>query len=255
MKRNIRIRLVVFILIVLLLLMLVIGGILIYSKYNRSIDLNFESRIQSVREYKVADAKTVGWIQVMGTNIDYPVIQETNSAYDSGIDYLWQTSSYKIGENREAIYGHNILNVSNTPLINAEGHTRFENLMGFVYEDFAKENLYIQYTHDKVDYIYKIYAVSFLSLYEEHGSSMSDDDEVEEYIEKARKISLYDYDIEVDSGDELISLITCTRYFGINGKTQFRVDARRVRKNENTSKYGVQSNDNYDIIIQDRRSS
>lgn len=43
------------------------------------------------------------------------------------------------------------------------------------------------------------------------------------YIRETKKNSLYDFDVEVDSSDHLISLITCTRYFGLNGKTQFRI--------------------------------
>ena len=56
-------------------------------------------------------------------------------------------------------------------------------------------------------------------------------------LRETKKNSLYDFDAEVDSSDHLISLITCTRYFGLNGKTQFRIDAREVRKNEKIKKY------------------
>ena len=70
----------------------------------------------------------------------------------------------------------------------------------------------------------------------------------EETNKDEEKNSLYDFDAEVDSSDHLISLITCTRYFGLNGKTQFRIDAREVRKNEKIKKYSVYTNENYDII-------
>ncbi len=212
----------------------------------------FESRIDLTNTYKIADAETVGWIQVQGTNIDYPVISETNNAYATGIDYVWRTNSYKEGENRTAIYGHNILNVSSNPIINGEEHTRFEQLMGFVYEDFAKENLYIQYTHDGKDDIYKIYAVTFLYSDDDIGESYRDKDELKKYINNVKDASIYDYDVDVDSSDELISLITCTRYFGRFGKTQFKVDARKLRKNENIEKYSVYINENYDIIKENR---
>lgn len=214
----------------------------------------FESRLEEIEKYTIADAKTVGWIQVQGTNINYPVIEETQEAYASGLDYLWRVNSYKEGENRTAIYGHNILNVSNHPLINDKEHTRFEPLMGFVYEDFAQKNLYIQYTHDGEDAIYKIYAVTFLYSTEDFGSSYSYDDKdtLDYYIKRAKELSIYDYDVDVNPTDELISLITCTRYFGTMGKTQFRVDARKIRKNENIQKYSVETNENYAIIKDSR---
>jgi sortase B len=235
--------------IIIALILILIIIILIFTIFikNQNNYYNPSSRV-SYLKYTIEDAETVGWIQVQGTTIDYPVIRETNNAYTSGIDYLWQVNTYSAGENREAIYGHNILNVSSNPIINGEGHTRFEPLMAFVYYDFAKENLYINYTYDGEDHLYKIYAVTFVSTSDESGESFTDDNLIKSYIKKAKEESIYDYDVDVDSTDHLISLITCTRYFGLNGKTQFRVDAREVRKNENIDKYSVETNQNYDII-------
>ncbi len=235
--------------IVIILFLVLISGSFFYcfSKKNQKY-YQPDSRIELASNYKIEDSTTIGWIQVQGTNIDYPVIKETYNAYTSGIDYLWQPNVYNDGENREVIYGHNILNVSNKPLINANGHTRFEPLMAFVYEDFAKKNLYIQYTHNGKDYLYKIYAVGFVSTADEQGYGMNDKQNIKNYIYEAKKNSLYNYDVDVNEDDRLISLVTCTRYFGLSGKTQFRVDAREVRKNEKIKKYSVYTTKNYDII-------
>lgn len=238
--------LILFIILLVLIVMLFIGYNLLNSNDNSYYQP--DSRVKQSQEYTIEDAKTVGWLQVQGTNIDYPVIKETENAYTSGIDYLWQPNVYRDGENREVIYGHNILNVSSNPLINEDGHTRFEPLMGFVYKEFAQQNLYIQYTYDGKDYLYKIYAIGFVSTSDEQGYSMSDKETIKNYIYEAKKNSLYDYDIDVNENDRLISLVTCTRYFGLSGKTQFRVDAREVRKNEKIKKYSVYTTQNYDII-------
>ena len=137
--------------------------------------------------------------------------------------------------------------VSSEPEIGNSEHIKFEQLMSFVYYDFAKENLYIQYSDGKEEALYKIYAVSFNDIAYEYGQSYSKK-KINKYISDAKDISIYDYDVEVDENDKLISLITCTRYFGRYGKTQFRVDARRIRENEKISKYSVEINSNYDII-------
>lgn len=241
-KGKVRFLIVFFIIVILLIIFIY----LFLSK--QDVYCKFDSRVSLSEKYQIEDAETIGWIQVQGTNIDYPVIRETTNAYTSGIDYLWRPNVYETGDNREVIYGHNILNVSSNPLINGEGHTRFEPLMGFVYEDFAKENLYIQYTYQGKDHLYKIYAVSFVSVSEEEGYGISDQQMLQHYIREAKKNSLYDYDVDVSESDHLISLVTCTRYFGLSGKTQFRVDAREVRKNENINQYSVYTNQNYDII-------
>lgn len=207
-----------------------------------------ESRYQQASSTSVEDSVTLGWIMVQGTNIDYPVVYETNSVYNGLRDYTWVSNYYAEGENRMTIFGHNVLNVSNKPLIGNSEHTRFEQLMAFVYEDFAKENLYIQYSHDGADDLYKIYAVSFEEFDEDMGESFSSLDELTEYVNGVRKNSIYDYDVDVSNKDQLITLSTCTRFFGLDGKQTFKIDARKVRDNEKNDKYNVQKNKNYDIL-------
>ncbi len=207
------------------------------------------SRVKQIEEKSTDDVKVIGWIQVQGTNIDYPII-DYDDIHKVNYEYLWLASQYFEGENRKVIYGHNILNVSNTPLVNEKSHTKFEPLMGFVYDDFAKKNLYINYTYNDEDYVYKIYAVSFQSIDDEIGQSYLNGDMTDNYIKEAKEDSIYDYDVDVNSSDEIISLITCTRYFGLNGKTQFRVDARKLRENEKIEKYSVSTNQNYDELNQ-----
>lgn len=213
---------------------------------------SIESRIDDIKKIQEKEKNVTEWINVQGTNIDLPVLKKQYSSLEN---YPWISYYYNTGENRKVIYGHNVLNVSSLPIINGDGHSGFEPLMSFVYEEHAKNNLYITYTYDGVDHIYKIYAVSFQYHYEEGGLGFDNEDYISNYIEWAKKESIYDYDVDVNTSDNLISLITCTRYFGLNGKTQFRVDAREIRKNENIDKYHVEKNENYDIIINNRRSS
>ena len=236
--------------IIALLIILLILSILLFKNFykdNYKPYVTFDSKVEKMKSTKVADAKAIGWLRVQGTNIDYPIINETYDAYYSGIDYLWKANRYVPGENRVAIYGHNILNISSEPLITDPTHVRFEQLLSFVYYDFAKDNLYIQYTHNGEDEIYKIYAVGFVSKNDEYGNSYTGED-LKNYIKTAKDNSIYDYDIDVDSDDDIISLITCTRYFGLDGLSQFRIDARKVRKNEKIVKYDVEINDNYSKI-------
>ncbi len=207
-----------------------------------------ESRHQQARTTIIEDSETLGWIKVQGTNIDYPVVYETNLVYLGLKDYTWLSNRYVEGNNRMAIFGHNIKNVSNKPIITDKEHVRFEQLMSFVYYDFASKNLYIQYSHDGKDDLYKIYAIGFYDKSEEKGEFLSSPDDVKKYIDTVRKKSIYDYKIDVTEKDNIISLVTCTRFFGSNKKTSFKIDARKVRKNEKINKYGVSKNENYDIL-------
>lgn len=244
-KKNIIIILTLCVLLLLLLVFSIVLNNIRYEDYYK-----YESRVDKLNSTFVEGTDTYGWLQVQGTNIDYPVFKLTNDGLDTLIDYIWRIDNFTDSYNREVILGHNLLNVSSEPIINGDGHSRFENLMNFVYYDFAKDNMYITYTYGGVDHIYKIYAVGL--YYHKYNSNYpilkSDIESLDNYIKIAKENSLYDYDIDVNSSDTIMTLVTCTRYFGRDGKTDFRIDAREVRENEKLDKYSVETNDNYDII-------
>ena len=201
---------------------------------------------------KEKDAKgyaTIGWLRVQGTNIDAPIIK-----YDSmeGMeevnkeDFLWNEYPEEKIQKRVNIQGHNILNLSAKPEVGLDYFTRFENLMSFVYIDFAKENQYIQYTVDGENYLYQIFAVYFDEVYnlDLYNPDEYSDEEVEEFIQRSLDKSLYKYDVEVNKNEKVISLITCTRMYG-NDKKQFLVVGKMIDSNSKTTNYKVEENSNY----------
>lgn len=230
-------------------ILLAVEGIKLYQEYAGKTEYyTIEDRVETAKNTSIANATPIGWVRVQGTNIDYPLVYETTSIYESGDDYLWTPYVTKEGENRMTIYGHNILNVSSNPLISDPNQKRFEQLMSFTDYDFAKENQYVQITLNGENYLYKIFAVGFVDTDEERGLYTDDSNDMKEYIEQTKENSLYDYDVDVNSSDQIISLITCTRYFGNNEPSQFRVDIRKVRDDEKITKSKVTTTDNYDII-------
>jgi len=254
MKMKFKIRRIVFLILIMIIVILLLSVVSTKLKNtfigkNRELNLKFDNRIDDLNNFKYEDYSKVGWIQVQGTNIDYPVLDSKASVIEpSVLNYGWQSPYYFIGENREVILGHNILNVSNKPTVDMSKLSNFEGLMAFIYEDFAEENLYIKYTKDGKEEIYKIYSVGFYNYNSDTAESFSDKKLLEQYIEKVRKNSIYDYDIDVNSNDKLITVKTCTRYFGLYRNQEMWVDARKVRDNEKIVKYKVVKNDNYKIL-------
>lgn len=246
-KLNTRIMIVFIIAVVILL---AVEGIKLYRQYSYKIPYyEIEDRVEKVNDSLLGTQVPIGWIRVQGTNIDYPLVYESNSIYETGDDYIWTTYVPNgEGENRMAIYGHNLRNVSSEPLIADPSQTRFEQLMSFTDYDFAKENQYVQITMDGKNELYKIYAVGFVTNEEDTGYYTENEQEVETYVKNAKENSLYDYDVDVTGTDRIISLITCTRFFGLDGPTQFRVDIRKVRDDEKITKTKVTTTDKYDII-------
>lgn len=216
-----------------------------------------EDRLGKMEEkQEVYKEKIVGWLKVQGTNIDYPVIYNADELDLNSVnyDFSWTNDNSKKLGNRELILGHNILNVSKNPLITDPNHSRFEQLMSFIYSDFAKENEYIQYTKDGKNHIYKIFAVGFidddkLSYYGKNYNK----EKLREYINISKKNSFYNYDVDVNSSDDILSLVTCTRFYGIGGNINFRVDARKLRKNEPIRQYKLAESTKYDKIREEMK--
>lgn len=213
-----------------------------------------ESRVNNVEKYASNDTDdytTVGWLRVQGTNIDYPVIYTPD--YDLSKktdDFVWTDVSSDRLLNKVNIIGHNILNLSTQPLVASENHRRFEQLMSFIYLDFVRDNKYIQYTFQGEEYVYKIFSVSFVSHDETGLYAFEDytDEEMNDYIQKSLEDSIFEFDIDVNENDKIISLITCTRMYGPGNDIEFKVDARLVRNGELKTNYGVQKSDKYQEI-------
>lgn len=220
------------------------------SKFDKNITLNFQDRTEDSLEFKQGDFYTVGWIQVQGTNIDMAVLNGHDYSNGGISDYAWRSSEYDTDETREVINGHNIINVSSTPIRDMSMLNYFEGLMAFTYYDFAQDNLYISYTKEGKEELYKIYAIGFYDYAGNNDRSMSNPEQIKEYIASVRDNSIYDYDIEVDENDELITIKTCTRYFGAFEKQLFVIDARKVRDDEKIEKYKVKKSKNFDMLAE-----
>ena len=231
-----------------------VGLIIFFTNNADGATFKTVDRVKHIKKEKKKekDAKgyaTIGWLRVQGTNIDAPIIK-----YDSmeGMeevnkeDFLWNEYPEEKIQKRVNIKGHNILNLSAKPEVGLDYFTRFENLMSFVYIDFAKENQYIQYTVDGKNYLYQIFAVYFDEVYnlDLYNPDEYKDEEVADFIQRSLDKSLYKYDVEVNKNEKVISLITCTRMYG-NDKKQFLVVGKMIDNDSNTTNYKVKESSNY----------
>ena len=239
-KRNILIFIIV------LSLFAICLYLLMSYKYYKVID-----RKNQLEKFRSADnQKAMGWIRVQGTNIDMPIVDYyANDVEDPTNNIGWSFNYYKSQEEKMIIYSHNMKNVSSHPLINDPSQQRFEPLMGFIYKSFIDKNKYIQYTINNKNYLYKIYGVSFqkkdeFDNYEGNVSKKYKDD----YIKKVKEKSYFSMKVDVNGNDKLITLVTCTRFFGYDNNYSFVVDAREVRKNEKIKNYAVYEKSNYKKI-------
>ena len=252
-KRQIYHKNKVIIIISILFVLLISIIIFIFSSKKIVFSDRIEDEEKYVLTYQDETFDTVGWIQVQGTNIDYPIVYHEggDSSYPVEISsYAW-LSNYEVGfHNHIKVSGHNIFNLSNKPELHSELFERFEELLGFVYYDFSKKNQYIQLTMGKKEYIYKIFAVDFLPLVKRFDFPLGDDyteKEINQFLKIIKENSIYDYNVDVNNHDSIITLLTCTRFFG-DANYDFRVVGRLLRDGEKTTYYGVKKNKNYDKV-------
>ncbi len=252
-----KLKRIILLLCILILICIVLLLVSINLKHNdtkeefveKEITLDFESRVDKLNSLETKYYK-FGWLQVEGTDIDVPILDITSAPAVDQIDYSysWMSPNYNTGENRPVFMGHNILNVSSTPMLPNKELQNFEEIMAFSYYGFAKDNLYIEYTTTDGDDIYLIYAIGFYDYNYDEGQSLKNKKSIDKYIKNAKKNSIYDYDIDVNSDDEIITVKTCTRYFGADSKQQFVIEARKLRENEKTMKYKVETTKNYEKL-------
>ena len=212
-----------------------------------------ESRIDNIQTTRNSDTKnyeTVGWLRVQGTTIDYPIIWSPDDSYDYPVQlekYVWTFETDNKYHNKINIMGHNILNLSSHPIRESENFNRLEPIMAFVYDDFAEKNKYIQLSMDGREYLYKIFSAGFIYATDIGLLPMGDNtkEEMLSQIKMFRESSLYDYDVDVNEDDDMVSIITCTRFFEGKKNINFQITGRRVRTEEKINNYKVTKNKNY----------
>ena len=190
----------------------------LYTVFKGDFSLNsfykVESRVAKLKEKHKEDSSVIGWVKVQGTDIDYPVIYNNGKSLDSvSYNYAWVNDEEF--SNNVVIFGHNIRNVSSKPLIADKGHERFEQLPSLLYYDFAKANQFIQYTVDGKDYLYQIFSVAIVEdKYIDYKGEKLSNGTFEKVVAGAKYDSYFDYDVKVKKDDKILSLVTCTRFYG-----------------------------------------
>ncbi len=191
-----------------------------------------------VIELQKQNSDIVGWLQIEGTNINYPVLQgEDNSYYMTHTynkeysrngsifldkDYNWELPSANL-----LMYGHN----------NKNG-TMFEELMNYKEESYYKEHTKIKFITNNEEAEYEIIAAFLSRVYYKNEKDVfryyyfinaENEQQFNEYVQNSKKDSLYDTGITAQYGDQLLTLSTCS-YHTEDGR--FAVVAKKIKPEE-----------------------
>lgn len=218
-----------------ILITLSMGYILyyLYDKYKLKDDLDILSDIV-IDENLITDTKTkrmlqleelqkqnndiIGWLEIEGTNINCPVLQTTDNEYylthnykkeeaSTGSLFLDKDFDINRGSSNYLIYGHR----------NKKG-LMFEDLIKYSKEDFYKEHKRVNFTTNKDDSVYEVLSVFYSRVYYKNEKDVfryyyfvnaSSEEEYNEFVNSAKRDSIYDTGVTAQYGDQLLTLSTC----------------------------------------------
>ena len=174
------------------------------------------------------------WIEIKDTVINYPVMQRNDNSFYVNHNYKKEYSKWgslfldkdfdwSIPSSNLLIYGHNF----------SDG-LMFADLLKYRDEEFYKNHQKIRFTTVEEDVEYDILAVFNSRVYYKSEKNVfryyffvdaQTEEEFDEYVNNAKKASIYKNDIEAEYGDQLLTLSTCD-YSQEDGR--FVVVARKI---------------------------
>lgn len=165
-------------------------------------------------ELKAINEDTIGWIRFSPKpeEINYPIVQgrdndeylhRTFSANENtlGAIFLNVDNKADFSDRNSVIYGHRMKDGS-----------MFRHLQDYDGQEFWKSNPYFYiYTPDGKKLTYHIFAAGEVEDTSDiYQTQFESDDAFLKYLNTATGISLYDTGVNVDTGDTIVTLSTCT---------------------------------------------
>lgn len=192
-------------------------------------------RMLQIAELKKENEDIIGWIEVEGTNINFPVVQGTDNEYymkhtytkeysNDGSIFLDKSYDWNLPSTNLLLYGHN----------NKNGNM-FQDLLKYKDENFYKEHTTIRFTTVNEDCQYEIISAFLSRVYYQDEQNVfryyyfinaNNETEYNNYVEESKKASLYDTGKSATYGEQLLTLSTC-EYSQEDGR--FAVVAKKVK--------------------------
>ena len=191
--------------------------------------MNYSEEKTFIPEYQelyLQNNDMVGWIKVEDTKINYPVMQSKDNpnfylkhgfdkAYtDYGCPYVQENCDMELPSDNIIIYGHHMNDGS-----------MFAGLMKFKDKNFWEKHKTVSFDTLTDRQTYEVIAVFKTVVYTDSPDSFKyyqfvNADTAEDftaYVEKCKKLSLYETGVTAEYGDKLLTLSTC-EYSRTNGR-------------------------------------
>lgn len=177
-----------------------------------------------------------GWITIPGTVINYPVVQTSDNNLYLTRDFNKQSSDYGT---LFLDYRDNIQPLSRNLIIyghNMKDGQMFHRILQYQQTDFYKSAPVIEFDTLYGEYKWKVFACFIANASEKDGyvfpylrTDFSSDDQLAAFLKEVNARSLLRTSVDVQPGDALLTLSTCTYEYD---DARFVVMARRLRDGE-----------------------
>lgn len=197
-----------------------------YGYKNESDILNHMAKGKMDTLYQI-NSDVVGVIEVSNTDVNYPIVKGSDNSY-----YL-NHSFNKESSKRGAIfldYRNDLNNLSRNNVIYGHGlvdNTMFGSLDNLI--DSKTDPCYVKIITNSSRMIFKVFSVYTI---EKEGyyikTYFSNDNYFKQFLDTIMERSIYDFDMEVDVYDKILTLSTCKNDFG----KRIVVHAKLLKKEE-----------------------
>ncbi len=181
----------------------------------------------------------IGWIRIEDTLVDYPVMHTPNDAENgeyyihrdyeenysaAGLPFVDGNCRIENPTDNIIIYGHNM-----------NAGTMFHDIIKYENQEFYDEHKTFSFDTIYGDRTYQVVAAFYGQVLPETSTAFKyyefvnagDEDEFMNFVENIQEMSVIDTGVEVEYGDELVTLSTCA-YHVEDGR--FAVIAKRIKE-------------------------
>lgn len=194
------------------------------SQNNNKYNINFEN-------FKKQNEDTVGYLKVNGTDIETLVVKSRDNNYylthnfkreknKSGWIFMDYRNKLDGNDKNIIIYGHNMRNGSMfASLKNTLDNSWLEN----------KENQSIIFETENKHTIYQVFSVYKIKKEDYYLTTDFKDDDYKNFISTLKKRSIYNFDVDLNDTDNILTLSTCAN----NSNYRIVLHAKKTIENNN----------------------
>ncbi len=165
-------------------------------------------------ELEKINSDVAGWIQVNGTNINYPFVQTTNNDY-----YLTRSFSKNYNEAGWVFldYRNNVNKLDRNTIIYAHSRldrTMFGSLKNLLQSDWYnnKNNHIIKISTKSNNTLWQVFSVYHIPTTSDYlRTKFKNDEDFKSFAKKLKDRSVYDFDATINDNDKILTLSTCYR--------------------------------------------